>query len=113
MVKVNKNEVKMSILDELSNPIRQIDAETATNTRSERSRGHTQRKAYKYYVAVGAMKKYGFTRFVLPDGSIRSFGDLIAHPVVQDANKPIYIPLGDGSVVDIDGNVIFSAAEKE
>lgn len=44
MVKVNKNEVKMSILDELSNPIRQIDAETATNTRSERSRGRTQRK---------------------------------------------------------------------
>lgn len=52
MVKVNKNEVKMSILDELSNPIRQIDAETATNARSERSRGRTQRKAYKYYVAV-------------------------------------------------------------
>ena len=44
MVKVNKNEVKMSILDELSNPIRQIDAETATNARSERSRGRTQRK---------------------------------------------------------------------
>lgn len=111
MVKVNKIEVKMSILEELSNPIRQIDAETATNTRSERSRGRTQRKAYKYYVAVGAMKKYGFTRFVLPDGSVRSFGDLIAHPVVPDANKPIYIPIANGSVVDLDGNVIFTAAE--
>ena len=38
----------MSILEELSNPIRQIDAETATNTRSERSRGHTQRKDEVY-----------------------------------------------------------------
>ena len=63
--------------------------------------------------AVGAMKKYGFTQFVLPDGSMRTLDDLIKHPIVPDANKPIYIPLGDGSVVDIDGNVIFTAAKKE
>lgn len=42
--KSSKIEVKMSILEELSNPIRQIDAETVTNARSERSRGRTQRK---------------------------------------------------------------------
>ena len=96
----------MSIFDELNNQQPPMRAEAAQKRRS------TQ-KAYKYYVAVGALKKYGFTQFVLPDGRIRTFDELLKHPVVPDANKPIDIPLGDGSVVDIDGNVIFTAAKKE
>ena len=58
MVKVNKNEVKMSILEELSNPIHH---ETATNARSERSRGRTQRKDYetaKQYCAKAKKKTH-------------------------------------------------------
>ena len=47
------------------------------------------------------------------DDEERLVDELLKHPVVPDANKPIYIPLGDGSVVDIDGNVIFTAAKKE
>lgn len=58
------------------------------------------------------MKKYGFTQFVLPDGSMRTLDELLKHPVVPDANKPIYIPLGDGSVVDLDGNVILKAKKE-
>lgn len=97
----------MSIFDELNETQPPMSAEAA-----QKHRRSTQ-KAYKYYVAVGALKKYGYTQFVLPDGRMCTFDELIKHPVVPDANKPIYIPLGDGSVVDIDGNVIFTAAKKE
>lgn len=96
----------MSIFDELNETQPPQGAETPPKRRRPQ-------KSYKYYIAVGAMKKYGFTQFVLPDGSMRTLDELLKHPVVPDANKPIYIPLGDGSVVDIDGNVIFTAAKKE
>lgn len=95
----------MSIFDELNDQQPPQGAETTPKRRRPQ-------KSYKYYIAVGAMKKYGFTQFVLPDGSMRTLDELLKHPVVPDANKPIYIPLGDGSVVDLDGNVILKAKKE-
>lgn len=96
----------MSIIDELNDQQPPMSAEAA-----QKQRRSTQ-KAYKYYVAVGALKKYGYTQFVLPDGRIRTFDELIKHPIVPDAKKPIYVPLGDGSVVDLDGNAILKAKKE-
>lgn len=95
----------MSIFDELNDQQPPQGAETPPKRRRPQ-------KSYKYYIAVGAMKKYGFTQFVLPDGRMRTLDELLKHPVVPDANKPIYIPLGDGSVVDLDGNAILKAKKE-
>lgn len=96
----------MSIFDELNDQQPPMSTET-----TQKQRRSTQ-KAYKYYVAVGALKKYGYTQFVLPDGRMCTFDELIRHPIVPDAKKQIYVPLGDGSVVDLDGNVILKAKKE-
>lgn len=55
-------------------------------------------KYYSYYIAVGALKKYGYQTFETFDGRCMSLQDLLRRPIVQDAKAPIYVPHADGTV---------------
>ena len=71
-------------------------------------------KGYQYYVAVGALKKYGYenNRFVTIKGDERSYKQLFSRPPVKDPKAQKFIPHADGTVRTLDGLIIVRLSDK-
>lgn len=71
-------------------------------------------KGYSYFVAVGALKKYGMEerQFETIRGDIRNYKQLFKHPPVSNPKAAIYIPHADGTVRTLDGLIIVRLSDK-
>lgn len=69
-------------------------------------------KFYTYYVALGYLKKRGFTRFETFDGQIKSIGQLMHSPIVSAPKETIFIPHGDGTIRNSAGLIIIRPAKE-
>lgn len=77
----------------------------------KKQRNEYRRKYYTYYVALGALKNFGFRYFETADGKPRTFSELIKKPSVADAKEKIYYPRRDGTMLDINDNIILTGKE--
>lgn len=70
-------------------------------------------KGYQYYVAVGALKKYGYEdkKFVTINGDERSYKQLFVRPPVRNPKAAEYIPHADGTVRNKSGLIIIRPKE--
>lgn len=99
----------MSLIDELfalSNADPEQESEPPKKQKKE-----SGRKYYTFYVALGALKNFGFQVYETPDGERRTFSELIKRPCVADAKAKIFYPRRDGTMLDINDNIILTAKE--
>lgn len=99
----------MRLIDELlSPPIAdpEPEPEPAKKTKKE-----SMRKYYTFYVALGALKNFGYQVFEMPDGDRRMFSELIKSPCVSDAKAKIFYPRHDGTMLDKNDNIILTGKE--
>lgn len=70
-------------------------------------------KGYKFYDALGALKKYGFNNstFITCSGEEKSYKELFRNPPVADPKSPEYIPHADGTIWTISGDLIIKPEE--
>ncbi len=69
-------------------------------------------KFYTYYVALGYLKKRGFTRFETFDGKVVTIGQLMHSPIVSAPQDPAFIPHGDGTIRNSAGLIIIRPAKE-
>ena len=99
----------MSLIDELfalSNADPEQEPEPPKKQKKEPGR-----KYYTFYVALGALKNFGFQVFEMPGGKRATFSELIKRPCVADAKLKIFYPRRDGTMLDINDNIILTAKE--
>lgn len=99
----------MRLLDELlAPPVTDPDQETEPSKKTKKESG---RKYYTFYVALGALKNFGYQVFEMPGGERRTFSELIRRPCVPDAKAKIFYPRRDGTMLDINDNIILTGKE--
>lgn len=96
----------MRLLDELlAPPVADPEQEP------EPPKKESKRKYYTFYVALGALKNFGYQVFDMTDGERHTFSELIKRPCVGDAKAKIFYPRHDGTMLDINDNIILTAKE--
>ncbi len=99
----------MRLIDELlALPVADPDQETEPSKKTKKESG---RKFYTFYVALGALKNFGYQVFEMPGGERRTFSELIKRPCVPDAKAKIFYPRRDGTMLDINNNIILTGKE--
>lgn len=99
----------MRLIDELlALPVRDPDQEPEPPKKTKKESG---RKFYTFYVALGALKNFGYQVFEMPGGDRRTFSELIKRPCVPDAKAKIFYPRRDGTMLDINDNIILTGKE--
>lgn len=99
----------MRLIDELlALPVADPDQEPEPPKKTKKESG---RKYYTFYVALGALKNFGYQVFEMPGGDRRTFSELIKRPCVPDAKAKIFYPRRDGTMLDINDNIILNGKE--
>lgn len=99
----------MRLIDELlAPPVTDPDQEPEPPKKTKKESG---RKYYTFYVALGALKNFGYQVFEMPGGERRTFSELIKRPCVVDAKAKIFYPRRDGTMLDINDNIILNGKE--
>lgn len=94
----------MSLIDEIFNQT--DDNREQTSSTEIKQLKESNRKYYTFYVALGALKNYGFVEFETGGGEIKSFTELIHKPCVANAKLKMFFPRRDGKMFDKDNNIV-------